>query len=76
MRRKPISTDESILKNEDFWWLVGYLQGDGSVDRRNGIWFVSTDLELIESAKMAVRQLFGLDSGFYVEQRDFPHRRN
>ncbi len=64
--------DRDPLASEDFWWLVGYLHGDGSLDRRNGIWLVSTDHEPIERAKKAVRDLFGLHSSFYVEWRDPP----
>jgi len=58
----------NLLANEDFWWLIGYLQRDGSVDLRNGIWFHSTDRELIETAKRMVTNLFSLDSSVYVEK--------
>ncbi len=60
------------LTNDNFWWLVGYLQGDGSVDKRNGIWFTSTDLELIQRARSIVRDLFRLSSSTYVEPRSAP----
>jgi len=46
------------------------LQGDGSVDMRNGIWFHSTDRELIEAAKGVVTSLFGLSSSIYLEKPD------
>jgi len=59
--------DETILTNEDFWWLIGYLQGDGCVDPRNGIWFHSTDPELIQTAKSVVTDLFSLASSTYLE---------
>jgi hypothetical protein len=48
------AVNENTFANEDFWWLIGYLQGDGSVDLRNGIWFHSTDRELIDAAKSLV----------------------
>jgi intein/homing endonuclease len=60
------------LADEDFWWLIGYLQGDGSVDLRNGIWFHSTDHELIGTAKRIVANLFSLDSSIYVEKPVYP----
>ncbi len=58
---------DGIFDRESFWWLVGYLQGDGTVDRRNGIWLISADYELIRRAKETVKDLFGLDSHIYVE---------
>ena len=62
--------NETLLANGHFWWLIGYLQGDGSVDMRNGIWFHSTDRELIEAAKGVVTSLFGLSSSVYLEKPD------
>jgi len=62
--------NETLLANGHFWWLIGYLQGDGSVDMRNGIWFHSTDRELIEAAKGVVTSLFGLSSSIYLEKPD------
>jgi len=59
--------DETILSNEDFWWLIGYLQGDGSVDPRNGIWFHSTDPGLIRTVRSVLASLFGLASSTYLE---------
>jgi len=59
--------DKSLFEKEDFWWLIGFLQGDGSVDLRNGIWFHSTDPELIQTAKSAITHLFGLRSSIYLE---------
>ena len=47
-KKKNLVIKEGILTNEGFWWLVGYLQGDGNVDERNGIWLVSTDLSLYD----------------------------
>ena len=58
-----------VLFEADFWWLVGYLQGDGTVDRRNGLWFHSTDIELIRHSQSMVSKLFGLNSRVYVEKR-------
>ena len=46
------------------------MQGDGSVDMRNGIWFHPTDRELIEAAKGVVTSLFGLSSSVYLEKPD------
>ena len=66
--------NENTLANQDFWWLIGYLQGDGSVDLRNGIWFHSTDRELIDAAKSLVSSLFRLSSSIYLEKPK-PHRK-
>jgi hypothetical protein len=73
-KKKELVIRKSILTNQDFWWLIGYLQGDGNVDERNGISLVSTDSEPLRSAKMIVRDLFGLGSSLYVERRKFPQR--
>jgi intein/homing endonuclease len=67
-----LSISSGIFDHEDFWWLVGYLHGDGTFDRKNGVWFVSKDYELIESAKEAVTRLFGLPSRVYIEQSKPP----
>jgi len=68
------AVNENTFANEDFWWLIGYLQGDGSVDLRNGIWFHSTDRELIDAAKSLVSSLFRLSSSIYLEKPK-PHRK-
>src|SRR3989454_9831822 len=65
---------KQILTSSEFWWFIGYLQGDGSLDGRNGIWLISTDVEVIDSAKKMINDLFGLESSFYVETSRFPER--
>jgi len=73
-KKKALDIREDILTREDFWWLIGYLQGDGNVDERNGISFVSTDREPLRVAEKMVWDLFGLESSLYVERRTFPQR--
>jgi len=73
-KKKNLVIKEGILTNEGFWWLVGYLQGDGNVDERNGIWLVSTDLQPLRCAEEIIRNLFALGSSLYVERRKFPWR--
>jgi len=68
-KKKSLAVVERILENPDFWWLLGYLQGDGTVDDRNGVWFHSTDQELIVAARQLVNALFGLDGAVYAETR-------
>src|SRR2546426_1173631 len=53
-KKKNLVIKEGILTNEGFWWLVGYLQGDGNVDERNGIWLVSTDLQPLRCVEMII----------------------
>ena len=65
---------DRIFDRENFRWLVGYLQGDGTVDSRNGVWFISADRELVRSARAGVKDLFGLDSHIYAETSKSPGR--
>ncbi len=72
--RKHLAIREDILSSEDFWWLVGFLQGDGHVDRRNGIRLISTDREVLDDSEKIIKNLFGLGSSFYIEHRKLPQK--
>lgn len=73
-KRKELVIKQGILVNKNFWRLVGFLQGDGNVDRRNGISLISTDREVLDEAERIVKNLFGLGSSFYVEESRFPEK--
>jgi hypothetical protein len=60
-RKNAPRLDDSVFFRSDFWWLIGYLQGDGHVGSKK-ILCTSVDSELIESAVSLFEELFGLQS--------------
>jgi len=61
------------LDDPDFWWLIGYLQGDGSIIRQHGgakIVAYSTDTHLIAHTHNLFVKLFSLRPGII----EFPKR--
>jgi len=63
--------DDSMFFRPEFWWLIGYLQGDGHVDSKT-IACTSIDRELIESVVSLLEELFELRSA----NRTFLDRRS
>jgi len=63
--RNHPTLDDDLFINEDFWWLIGYTQGDGHVNN-NGIDFKATDHELISEVQKLIKSLFGLTYGIHT----------
>ena len=59
----PSLVTEKLLRSRDFWWLIGYIQGDGFVDTvgREEIRLTSVDYDLIDESKRLIHSLFGLE---------------
>ena len=68
------SIENRLLKNQDFWWLIGYIQGDGYVDivKRQEIRLTSVEHELILHADKVFKTLFRLEAKVRVEPRQPP----
>ncbi|MBO0888603.1 hypothetical protein J2P12_05830 [Candidatus Bathyarchaeota archaeon] len=73
-KKKILEITPGITTDNEFWWLIGFLQGDGGLERKDGIRLISTDPEILLSAEKIVKRLFGLQSSSYIEQRRFPQR--
>ena len=60
---------ESVLRSPDFWWLIGFVQGDGFVDTvdKEEIRLTSVNRELILHAAGLLSSLFGLEARVRVE---------
>lgn len=60
---------ESILRSPEFWWLIGFVQGDGFVDTvdKEEIRLTSVNRELILHAAGLLSSLFGLEARVRVE---------
>jgi len=68
------SIEDRLLKNQDFWWLIGYIQGDGYVDTvdRQEIRLTSVEHELILHAEKVFKTLFRLEAKVRVEPHEPP----
>jgi len=68
------SIEDRLLKNQDFWWLIGYIQGDGYVDTvdRQEIRLTSVERELILHADNVFKTLFRLEAKVRVEPHEPP----
>lgn len=62
------------MRSRDFWWLIGYIQGDGFVDTvgREEIRLTSVDYDLINESKRLIYSLFGLEPKVHEERHNPP----
>ncbi|MFQ5951151.1 MAG: LAGLIDADG family homing endonuclease [Candidatus Geothermarchaeales archaeon] len=62
--RHRLKIKPTVTQSPEFWWLIGFLQGDGSVCRINGTFrfnAYSTDERLVSRTYELFLDLFGLD---------------
>lgn len=65
----PVLND-ALFFDENFWWLIGYIQGDGHVNRKDGcIVCASVDKQLINETRSTMESLFKVRTLLEVNSR-------